>query len=84
MAKRCPLSPCPDGRRCQTYHGLKTGVGFAGSRGDFLEFLQLLEEVFDQMPPFACVGIVGGRIKAAFPGGNDGREVRLLFSKSRK
>src|SRR5216684_1266933 len=38
-------------------HGLEALVGFVGAQGDAFEFLELAEEVLDEMTPFVHHGI---------------------------
>src|SRR5216684_68435 len=38
-------------------HGLEALVGFVGAHGDAFEFLELAEEVLDQMTPFVHLGV---------------------------
>ena len=40
-------------------HGFEALVGFVVSRGDAAEFLELAEEILDQMPPLVPLDIVG-------------------------
>ena len=38
-------------------HGLEALVGFVGAHGDAFEFLELAEEILDQVPPLVEFGI---------------------------
>src|SRR5580704_1220127 len=38
-------------------HGFEALVGFVGAHGDAFEFLELAEEVFDEMAPFVHLGV---------------------------
>src|SRR6266849_2468994 len=38
-------------------HGLEALVGFVGTHGDALEFLEFTEEVLDEMTPFVHLGV---------------------------
>ncbi len=40
-------------------HSGEALIGLAGTHGDALEFLELLEEIFNEMAPFVFFGIVG-------------------------
>ena len=43
-------------------HGLKAGVGFAGSHGDAFKLLEFAEEILDQMTPLIDLGIYVQRL----------------------
>src|SRR3984885_978637 len=46
-------------------HGGEALIGFVGTHGDTFEFLELAEEVFDQMAPFVHLGVDLERLGAA-------------------
>ena len=58
--------------------GGKAGVSFVGLHGDTLEFLELAEEVFDQMPPFVDIEIDGDGLGASWMLGNDDLRTTLV------
>lgn len=53
-------------------HGCEAVIGLVSAERDALEFLELAEEVFDQMPPFVHFLVDGERFRAARMPGDDG------------
>jgi hypothetical protein len=52
-------------------HGGEALIGFVGAHGDAFEFLELAEEVFDEVPPFIRLLVDGERLCATRMLGDD-------------
>jgi hypothetical protein len=74
----CRHSPDREQGADEANRGGEAGVCFVVARSDAAEFLEALEEVLDEMPPFVHFGVIGnGRFAVRF-GRDDGGGAALV------